>query len=104
MRREEYYDTSQDFGEGVNKEFARRNEIIKEKGYYDPLEDIYEEIEKIVNEKNFGMFMTYDGNSAPEYKCSECSYSGDPHNIEHDESCQIEKLRSLVNTLGDMIT
>lgn len=87
----------------MDAELEKRNKVIAEFGYYNPLEDIYEQIELIVGDKTFGIFMTYDGNSAPEYKCSECYSSNDPHNIEHDETCRIYKLRSLVNTLGDMI-
>lgn len=85
-----------------------------EENFFNPLEDIYEEIEKIINESRFGIYRdtTWDLNEEKHYiYCHDClavkrfGYNDDPPYEEfiHNQDCDIIKLRSLVNTLGDMI-
>jgi hypothetical protein len=114
MQRQELYEILEDYPEEVKKDFAERNAMIKERGYYDPLEDIYEKIEEIVNNPDFGILYNVDSNL---HECTSCGrtkeflfpilieeYEEALINFPHYEICYIEKLRSLIATLGDMIS
>lgn len=88
-------------------EFDRRQEY--------PLEDIYEKIDEIVNGTYFNLRGDFIDDSHDSYYCLSCDgkvivnlaedisiQNETVENMKH-YNCELEELRSLVNTLGDMI-
>lgn len=94
-----------------------REELSQYSYEFESLDNIYKEIELIVDDPKLGLYK----DECSEYEFSKyivfcaCCESGEEispkkynskiwfENYKHTENCPIEKLRSLVNTLGDMI-
>ena len=88
------YPNEQDYWEAQNE--------LDRSIYKTSLEEIYEKIEKIINDPGFGIFGNYD---ETKNVCSLC-YARTEVNKEliHGDGCRVIKLRSLVATLRDMIS
>lgn len=112
------YPSEEDLFQAENEKWNKIEKNIQELeklNYFSPIENTLVAVEEIVNDSQLGLYKeVYFDDDEYQVCCHKCNavkpitysrYYSDSwaENFEHNENCPILKLRSLVNTLGDMI-